>query len=710
MLRWLWEHRVTLVPVWVVLGAACTGLAARFWLTDLPTWQVAGLVALVLLPVLVWATRIARKWRRRWVLLLTGATGALITWMHAATPETAPLMLLAHTVLLVAILVGRLANAPLGEKVTMEGELRDWPEAGKRIGYPETRWVNTRLLSTGGWTARLVWPRGQYDRDQVRRDVHKFEGARDLPAGSLRLMPVGRARNTLDAIYIPDAPGGRKIPWPGVTHSSVTEPVALGVRDDGTPVAITRFRAGKGERRILVGGASESGKSGVINNLVGEDACRDDVVGLGMDLKGGVELGPWAKVLLWMVHNIDGAIEMLAALEAAAAYRLDYMREHGHRVWPVSPALPAIHLTIDEIRKLAGSTSGRTGKQQRLLLDRLVDVATQGRAVGLGFVAAGQRLTLEALGTSQISSQFDIRIGLRMNERDSASYVFPDDNVRLHEIPSERPGMAYLKDGDRLDPMTHQGYFWSDELVAEVAELRAGGGAMLDQGTGDAMAAASPLFAEVWAKVRGGDGDATPDWFPADLDGDTGDRSGDHGGDSTGDAGESAGGDSGVSIETALLLMGAQTGNGEELVAAHRAGTLPEELLDIACDLTGRPRPPRAPETFRVGDVLMSDVVARNRERTLPEGAVAPTPLPVRPRPKLSDTQARATMRQALAQAGATGCSAKDLYTAAGRSSSWFHPVINEWIDDEGTVVRGGHGRYVAAQFASELARTGADG
>ncbi len=697
MLRWIWANRVPLVPVWVVLATAAAGLTARFVGTALPSWQIAGVTALACLPSAAYAWRIKAPWHRRWVLALTFYVGGAVTWMHGLT--RAEDILPASVLLLglgVAMLVGRMVNGGLGERVTTEGELRDWPEAAKRIAMPELRWVGTKIIPGQGWTAKLTWPRGAYDIDAVRKSVHRIEGARDLPTGSLRLLPVGRSHNTLDAIYLARDPSkGRVLDWPGpskVDGYSAADPVPLGEHDDETVVSVQRFRPGKGERRILVGGASESGKSGVINNFVGEDACRDDVVGLGMDLKGGIELGPWSKVLLWMIHNVDGAIEMCNALEAGAVYRQDYMREVLKvRVWPLSPALPAVRVTVDEIRKLAGSSSGRSGKQQRMLLDQLIDVATQGRAVGFGLLAAGQLLTLEALGTSQIRSQFDIRIGLRMNEEESAKYVFPDDpGLRLHKIPAELPGTAHVKDGDKLDPQTHRGYYWSDELVAEVAELRAGGGAMLDQGTGDAMAAASPMFAEIWARVQGGD-------VPAER------------GESDGDDRGTAGGD-GVSIETALQLLGAQSGTGEQLVEQYRAGTLDPDILGMACDLTGRPRPV-VPAVFEHGDVAMTEVVARNRARTSTPGAVEPTPLRPRAVERLSDDAAKAKMRAMLAAAGPQGCRAIELYQAATRSSSWFNPIINSWIDDEGSVVRNGHGRYADARVLAAAIRTsGHDG
>lgn len=647
--RWMWANRVPLVPVWLTLATAGAALGIRFGLDAVPRWQVWLLGALCVLPAVIFSLRIRKVWRRFYSLALIGAAIALVVHTQTATREGAAAVAAFYVALGIAIYLGRLADHGLGARVTMEGELRDWSEIGKRIGYAETTWAKTRLIPGQGWRSTLSWPAGTYDLDAVRRDVHKFEGARDLPVGSLKFMPRGRSRNSVDVLCIIDDPNTEAIEWEGPAKTedySATDPVRLGKHADGSVVEVTRFRKGKGERRILVGGASESGKSGVMNNFVGEDACRDDVVGLGMDLKGGLELGPWEKVLLWVITDVSGAIEMCAALEAAATYRMGYMKQKGVRVWPVSPELPAIHVNVDEIRKLAGSRSGRSNKQQSELLDRLIDVATQGRALGIGLLAAGQHLTLEALGTSQIRTQFDIRIGLRMNEKESTSYVFPDDpGIRLHEIPADMPGTAYLKDGDKLDPLPHRGFYWSDELVAEIAEMRAGGGAMLDEGTGNAMAAASPLFAEIWGRIRGGDG--------ASL-------YGDEPGDSAGDSGEAAGGDDVPAALAATAAVQAGTGN----------------------------------------DVPWVTVAKLHRERTTPEGAVSPTPMRARPVERLDDAAAMATVWRLLREAGPAGCKPKDLYGPATRKSTWLHKHMTKAIDD-GRVVRTAEGTYALAPSAA---------
>jgi hypothetical protein len=650
--RWMAAQRTALTPLWAVLVLSLAGLAERYLIDTAPLWQRAALIVLGAAPPLIFASRLAKWWWRWWDVTLTVAGAAWVVWVGLLATDRWGMALGALVAFGLAMFTGRLLNTDLKAKVTVEGEFRDWPEKAKRIGYPDITWVNHKVVPGQGWTAKLVWPAGAYDRDRVVKDVHRFEGARDLPVGSLRLLFHGKSRNSVDAIYVQDDRTTVAVEWPGPTgdHLSAADPVRVGRRADETEVTVARYLPDVGERRILLGGSSGSGKSEMIHNFVGEDAVRDDVVGLGMDLKGGVELGLWDDVLLWMIHDIEGAMQMLAALEAAAVYRQGVLRGRKLRVWRVSPTLPVIHVTVDEIRRLAGSQSGRTGKQQRILLDRLIDVATQGRNVGIGLLAAGQLLTLEALGTSQIRSQFDVRIGLRMNEEESAHYVFPDDVVRLHEIDENAPGTGYLKDGMTLDRQPFRGYRWPEQLVRQVAALRAGGGAELDQGTGDAMAAASEMFAAVWQA--------------AGRMGPVGDTGGDTGGDT---AGDTAGDDE-------------YDEHGD--TAGDTAGT------------SGRDRDTAMEDLSLLGDgpdVSLRDIVARRAART---GITPPTVLvPRRPERRLNQAEAVAAVRRMLAEAGPAGVRPRDLYTAAGRSSSWLFELAKRWTD-EGTLTRTADGLY----------------
>lgn len=657
VLRWIWTYRVGLTPAFVALALGLGGLGLRLFAVDTPMWARGGLILLAAVPPLLYASRIAKWWLRWWDALLVLAAAGWLAWVALFPTDQVDLAALALAALAVAMWISMGLDADLRSRVRVEGRFRDWPEIAKRIGYPEIRWVMHKEIPGQGWTARLSWPAGTYDRDAVIKDVAKFEGARELPVGSLRLLHHGRSRNAVDAIAVLDDPNTTAIEWPGPeqANQSVTDSVPLGPHGDKTLARVTRYSKREGARRVLIGGSTNSGKSGVIHQFVGEDANRTDVVQLGMDLKGGLELGLWEAVLLWMVSDIAGSIEMMRALEAAAEYRMAYMRGLGVRVWPVSPEFPAIHVTVDEIRRLAASKAGRSNKQQAILLDRLIDVATLGRAVGIGLLAAGQHLTLEALGSSQLSSQFDIRIGLRMNKAESAAYVFPDNpEVRLHEIPADQPGTGYVKDGEVMDHQPWRGYFWTDEMVAHVAALRAGAGPMLDRGTGDAMAAVSPLFAAVWARLT--------DWVPeGDGDGDTG----------GGPAGDPVGEPDWSVIE--------EVDGDTAVVPGDPVGTASADGGD----------PWAGPDP----DVSWAAVVAARARRT---GVPPVTALPEREPEKLPPEQARAVVRRMLREAGPEGLAPRELYRAVGYSSTWLHGVITQ-LDDEGEVVRTGHGRYADA-------------
>lgn len=655
--RWIWTYRVGLTPLFVATLLGSGGVTLRFALDSTPMWARGGIILLAAVPPLIYASRIAKWWLRWWDALLTVAAALWLAWFALYDTDQYAMAALGLGALIITMWISMGLDADLRSRVRVEGRFRNWPEAAKRIGFPEARWTNHKEIPGQGWTARLEWVAGAYDRDDVIRHVAKFEGARGLPVGALRLMHHGRSRNSVDALCVLDDPNTKAIEWPGpvAAEQSITDPVPLGPHADQSLATIVRYHKDQGARRVLIGGSTNSGKSGIINQLVGEDSCRTDVVQLGMDLKGGLELGPWEKVLLWMVSDIGGCIEMLAALEAAAVYRQDFMRTLGVRVWPVSPSLPAITLTVDEIRRLAASTAGRSHREQTVLLDRLIDVATQGRAVGIGLAAAGQHLTLQAMGSSQFSTQFDIRIGLRMNKADSTVYVFPDDpGIRLHEISADLPGTGFVKDGEILDRLPFRGYFWSDELVAHVAEMRAGAGPELDEGTAMAMAAASPRFARVWAALGHDipivDGDTRGD-TRGDTGGDTRTTTAGTGGDTRRDTRGDTGGDAG----------GDGPGDGDG-------------------DIWEPPDP----------DVSWGAVAKAHARRT---GITPPTTLRTPEPRKLSQAEAVAAVRRMLAEAGPEGVAPRDLYTAATRSSSWLHPLINQWCD-EGTAMRTSKGRY----------------
>ena len=113
-------------------------------------------------------------------------------------------------------------------------------------------------------------------------------------------------------------PHADAITWPGPSVTSITEPIDLGPFEDAMPARVLFLR-----RHGLFGGATGSGKSGGLNVLMGNLTACADVVIWAVDLKRGMELGPWASCIDRLATTPAEARALLAdavaILEARAA-------------------------------------------------------------------------------------------------------------------------------------------------------------------------------------------------------------------------------------------------------------------------------------------------------------------------------------------------------------------------------------------------------
>ncbi len=113
-----------------------------------------------------------------------------------------------------------------------------------------------------------------------------------MACGSARAIPDPDKANRFTLRVIETDPHAHPIPWPGPTVTSITQEIELGLFEHGRPAKVLLLR-----RNVLVGGIIDSGKSGILNVILGNlAACRDAVI-WGIDLKGGMELEPWASCL-----------------------------------------------------------------------------------------------------------------------------------------------------------------------------------------------------------------------------------------------------------------------------------------------------------------------------------------------------------------------------------------------------------------------------
>ena len=160
---------------------------------------------------------------------------------------------------------------------------------------------------------------------------------------------------------------------------------------------------------VLVVGIRGAGKSGVLNAVVGQLAACPDVVLWGLDLKHGLELGPWRPIFDRIATTLPEAEALLEAAERVrAAHGQLLAREGKAKEWRPTPQRPALLLVCDEQGRL---------RQSPTAIARLEAIATMGRSLGVWLVSATQYPTVEVLGSSELRSQYTCTVLLRVQRR-----------------------------------------------------------------------------------------------------------------------------------------------------------------------------------------------------------------------------------------------------------------------------------------------------
>jgi S-DNA-T family DNA segregation ATPase FtsK/SpoIIIE len=475
-------RRIALAPVYVGMPVLAVGIIGNLLLNG-PQLLIG--MAAVLLAAGVWIfSRVGQMWRRVYLGLITLSSVGWILWVSGYTDPRSwawGMVVLIFGAVLFSIphWVDRVKRT----QVKMEDVVRNWPIRAGRIGLQNTDIVGVKM-SEIGWTARLKWAPGTYLPDRIQKQEQEIEGALGLQRGELKVSFNGKANDSVILNVTLKDPHEQAILWDPetreledgnhelkITHGA--DAFTIGLRTDGTEKKLQIFKLGWGARQILIAGMKGSGKSGLLNRIWAHLALSDDVVQLGIDLKGGVELGPWRRVFHRVATSKGEAMSMMKMLTMLIDRRTKLMAKRGWKTWQGSPENPWVCVSVDEAASLLGSLGSKD-------LDNIADLFRKGRAAGVAFILATQFPTLEALGTSQIREQIDQGFCFRMSSTDGEGYVITAGVVHAEKIDSDRPGTCYHQDGDKLDPLPMRVTFVGDgengtrNLIAELVSALAG--------------------------------------------------------------------------------------------------------------------------------------------------------------------------------------------------------------------------------------------
>jgi S-DNA-T family DNA segregation ATPase FtsK/SpoIIIE len=459
--RLAWRYRSELAPAALAVLALLVSWALHA--THPRIWPAIAATACVTSAALYAVGRrlgLQTRPERIYAATVTGVGGGWLATATAVSPWRPPLpivLVAAGVVLAVPWWAHRRRRA----KVRVERTLAAWPDIARVTGLPGSR-VQLAVVDVWGWRARFALARGQTIADVISK-IPAIESGLGTFRGAVRVSPTpDDLANRFELRVLNADPHADAITWPGPSVNSITEPIDLGPFEDATSAEVLFLR-----RHGLFGGVSGSGKSGGLNVLLGNLSACTDVVIWAIDLKRGVELGPWAPCLARLATTPAEARALLADAVAILEARATHLASTGRRVWEPADRMPALVVIVDEYAELAEAAPEATANAD--------SIARRGRAVAVTLIAATQRPTQKAMGQGALRSQMDIRVCFRVRERRDVDLILGQGMLtagwRADQLNA--PGKFLISAPEHDTPRRARGYLMTDQAVAETAKWHA---------------------------------------------------------------------------------------------------------------------------------------------------------------------------------------------------------------------------------------------
>jgi hypothetical protein len=342
-------------------------------------------------------------------------------------------------------------------KVRVERTLAAWPDIARAVGLAGSA-VMSATVDVWGWRARFRLARGQTIADVIAR-IPAIESGLGTFRGAVRVYPTPDDRaNRVELRVLDRDPHADAIPWPGPSIGSITEPAELGPFEDAAPCRVLFLR-----RHAVFGGSTGSGKSGGLNVLMGNLTACPDVIIWAIDLKRGMELGPWTECIGRLATTPEQANALLRDAVAILKARAEYLASIGRRTWEPTPEMPALVIVIDEYAELAEECPDA--------MHHTDAIARLGRAIAVTIVAATQRPTQKVMGQGAVRSQMDLRVCFRVREQRDVDLILGQGMLKAgwnaHKLNA--PGKFLVSAPEHDIPRSARAYLVTDEMVAATA-------------------------------------------------------------------------------------------------------------------------------------------------------------------------------------------------------------------------------------------------
>jgi S-DNA-T family DNA segregation ATPase FtsK/SpoIIIE len=467
--KWLFRHRSAFLPFTVTAAAFIVAAIIHrhhqhWWIAALAITS-AGTVILGIPHRIIWAHPamkftaglISRAWKacgidrpaeRIYATTIIAAAGGWLTAAIANGPAMKPLPAIAG-IGTVVLGIPWWAHRRRRARVRVIRTMQAWPDLADNMGLPGSR-IASVVIDAWGWTGRIILRKGTTAAQAISQ-LPAIESGLGIQPGMARVTPDPARADRAVLRVIEKDPHAEPIPWKPPVSATIKEPFDLGLYEDGDNVLANILR-----RNVLIAGMTGAGKSGIENNIQAKFAQCPDVEPWGIDMKGGMELQPWADTIYRLATTPARAIALLAAGIAELDRRAAILTALGLRTWEPTADDPAIVILIDEYAELPPEAR-----------DNADSIARRGRAPAVNLIIATQRPTQAAMGGNAVRSQMDVRICLRVRERRDTDLILGAGSLAAgwdaHALTL--PGTFYLSDPEHTIPMRARAYEITDTQV-----------------------------------------------------------------------------------------------------------------------------------------------------------------------------------------------------------------------------------------------------
>ncbi|MFD5673687.1 plasmid transfer protein TraB [Streptomyces sp. NPDC127040] len=314
-------------------------------------------------------------------------------------------------------------------------------------------------------TVPIALEAGTQTNDDMAKALGNVASALDVPVTAIRYLPDPGSARRGELVIVPMDMLADTVRWeeigPSLPGGSITDPLVLGVYDDGQPLMLWLpgdKTVSRNATHLLIAGMTGSGKGDGALNLLTEILSRKDVVVWLSDPKGFQDFRPLLPGIDWAVEGGAPTEAMVEAVIAAIPARTAWLGAHGYRQWEGvcadvqndakhscrndgtacgCPGLPFLVSWFEE----AGVSLSMLGD------DAFNNVANLARSAGVGLVVSLQRPSHDQISTTTRDA-LGSRLCFGVPNTTAAGFMLPDSVIDAGACPeiwaNRRPGYNYL--------------------------------------------------------------------------------------------------------------------------------------------------------------------------------------------------------------------------------------------------------------------------